>query len=286
MSVAKFVYRMCENRLGCAAARQVVRIIRWLGGLRSSCLPLEALELDAPVAAGLMRLWQRMHWSSGDGMMPADQLLNIYRLAATWPGQGDIVELGSWVGLTTSYLATACGVRGEGHVWAVDTFEGTKEGGASYPSIERFDGSTLEAFGKQISQAGVEKHVSTMVGYTTEMAKEYRGLPIRVLFIDADHSYDGVRADFETWWPHVAPGGLIIFHDYLMADVARFVDEVVGHDGRVACAPGHVVPNVFAVTKKAMNAKSVSSLRLSPGQHVRVGDMKQSSAPLEGAECL
>jgi len=286
MSLAKLVYRLCETRLGCVAARQAVRAIRRLGGLRSYCLPLEALALDAPVVAGLMRLWQRMHWSSGDGMMPADQLLNIYRLAATWPGRGDIAELGSWVGLTTSYLATACAVRGEGHVWAVDTFEGTKEGGDSYPSIERFDGSTLNAFRQQISQAGVEKYISTMMGYTTDMAEEYQGQPIRVLFIDADHSYAGVRADFETWWPHVAPGGLIIFHDYLMADVARFVDEIVGHDECVTCVPGHVVPNVFAVTKQVMKVKSVSSEVLSPRQHFPTEDFNKSSAQLEGAECL
>jgi predicted O-methyltransferase YrrM len=33
------------------------------------------------------------------------------------------------------------------------------------------------------------------------------------LFIDGDHSYDGVRADFENYAPLVRPGGLIAFHD-------------------------------------------------------------------------
>ena len=47
----------------------------------------------------------------------------------------------------------------------------------------------------------------------------------RFLLIDADHSYEGVRRDFEAWSPLVAPGGLIVFHDYLMSEagVARFV---------------------------------------------------------------
>ncbi len=285
MKLAKLAYKMCEHRLACSAARHIVRSVRRLGGLKSYRLPLEALALDAPVAAGLMRLWQRIHWSSGDGMMPADELLNIYRLAASWPGKGDIVELGSWVGLTTSYLATACEVRGEGRVWAVDTFEGTKEGGESYPSIERFDGSTLEAFRNQVAKAGVKKHVSEMVGYTTEMAKQYRGAPIRVLFIDADHSYEGVRADFETWWPHVSPGGLIIFHDYMMADVARFVDEAVGQDGRVTCLPGSVVPNVFAVTKNMVMSTSVSLLALGPERHFRPSERNDSPSQHKGAKC-
>jgi predicted O-methyltransferase YrrM len=37
--------------------------------------------------------------------------------------------------------------------------------------------------------------------------------PIDVLFIDGDHSYDGVRRDFELYTPLVRPGGLVAFHD-------------------------------------------------------------------------
>ncbi len=285
MSAAKLSYRLCEYRLGLAVARRIVNTVRRLGGWRSFCLPLEALTLDAHVAAGLMRLWQRMHWSSGDGMMPADQLLAIYRLAATWPGRGDIVELGSWVGLTTSYLATACAVRGEGHVWAVDTFVGTKEGGEAYPSIERFGGSTLDAFRQQLTQAGVSRQVSTMVGYTTEMAGKYEGNPIRVLFIDADHSYDGVRSDFETWWPHVAPGGLIIFHDYLMDGVAGFVDDVIRHDERVAWAPGQVVSNVVAVTKCVAKKTRAKIVPLASGNSLHLVTTSRTKLPEEKVEC-
>ncbi|RPH56645.1 MAG: class I SAM-dependent methyltransferase, partial [Acidobacteria bacterium] len=34
-----------------------------------------------------------------------------------------------------------------------------------------------------------------------------------VLFIDGDHSYEGVRRDFEMYRPLVREGGLIVFHD-------------------------------------------------------------------------
>jgi predicted O-methyltransferase YrrM len=39
-----------------------------------------------------------------------------------------------------------------------------------------------------------------------------------VLFIDGDHSYEGVSADFEMYAPLVRPGGIIGFHD-IVADV-------------------------------------------------------------------
>jgi len=39
------------------------------------------------------------------------------------------------------------------------------------------------------------------------------GHPLDLLFIDGDHSYDGVKADFANYSPLVRPGGLIVFHD-------------------------------------------------------------------------
>jgi len=34
-----------------------------------------------------------------------------------------------------------------------------------------------------------------------------------LLLIDGDHSYRGVRRDFETYAPLVRPGGMVVFHD-------------------------------------------------------------------------
>lgn len=39
------------------------------------------------------------------------------------------------------------------------------------------------------------------------------GRPIDLLFIDADHSYDAVKRDFDLWAPAVPKYGLIAFHD-------------------------------------------------------------------------
>jgi len=41
------------------------------------------------------------------------------------------------------------------------------------------------------------------------------GQPIDLLFIDGDHTYRGVRADFLEYAPRVRDGGLVVFHDIL-----------------------------------------------------------------------
>jgi cephalosporin hydroxylase len=39
------------------------------------------------------------------------------------------------------------------------------------------------------------------------------GRQIDFLFIDGDHTYNGVKQDYEMYSPLVRPGGLIVFHD-------------------------------------------------------------------------
>lgn len=56
------------------------------------------------------------------------------------------------------------------------------------------------------------------------------GRAVDFLFIDGDHSYAGVKQDFEMYSPLVRPGGLIAFHDVARNDedtqVKVFWDEV------------------------------------------------------------
>jgi cephalosporin hydroxylase len=41
------------------------------------------------------------------------------------------------------------------------------------------------------------------------------GEPVDFLFIDGDHTYEGVKRDFELFAPLVGPGGVVAFHDIL-----------------------------------------------------------------------
>jgi predicted O-methyltransferase YrrM len=45
------------------------------------------------------------------------------------------------------------------------------------------------------------------------VCRETARVPIDFIFIDGDHSYEGLRADWEAWSPLVAPDGIIALHD-------------------------------------------------------------------------
>lgn len=46
-----------------------------------------------------------------------------------------------------------------------------------------------------------------------------------LVFVDGDHSYEGVRADYEHWRGTIPRGGHIVFHD-----AAELGDLSVAHD--------------------------------------------------------
>lgn len=54
-------------------------------------------------------------------------------------------------------------------------------------------------------------------GKSVEMADWVPVSSLALLYIDADHSYEGVLADLRAWAPNVVPGGIIALHDYEMA---------------------------------------------------------------------
>lgn len=48
---------------------------------------------------------------------------------------------------------------------------------------------------------------------TDQAGHSWRGGPVDVVFVDADHSESAVLSDVESWFPHMRRGSLFIFHD-------------------------------------------------------------------------
>lgn len=52
-------------------------------------------------------------------------------------------------------------------------------------------------------------------GKSIEMANRVEDESLGLLYIDADHSYNGVMGDLNAWVPKVRIGGVVAGHDYL-----------------------------------------------------------------------
>lgn len=75
-------------------------------------------------------------------------------------------------------------------------------------------------------------------GDSAKMAFKVDGESLDLCFVDADHSYEGVRRDLVAWYPKVRRGGWISGHDYANNDprfdfsgVKRAVDEFTAEHG-------------------------------------------------------
>ena len=77
-----------------------------------------------------------------------------------------------------------------------------------------------------------ESDYSLIKQYSTNQGalSSARELSINLLVIDGDHSYEGIKYDFDTYFPLLQPGGYVIFDDYNAEEwpgVQKFIDEDV-----------------------------------------------------------
>lgn len=115
------------------------------------------------------------------------------------------VEIGSARGKSACYMGMALKQNKSGHLYAIDPHTKTK-----WNDRESVD--SFEIMHRHLAQLGLEK-VVTIVRDTSESVARNWTQPIDLLFIDGDHSYEGVKRDWDLFTPHVKPFGLVLFHD-------------------------------------------------------------------------
>lgn len=119
------------------------------------------------------------------------------------------VELGTWQGASAIPVARSI-QRWGGTLACVDTWSGElNEDGGSLPNKAPV---MLLSVARRIVEAGLSN--VRLIPAMTGRAVKYWSEPIDFLYIDADHSYEGVTADLRVWFPRVKPGGLILGDDY------------------------------------------------------------------------
>jgi predicted O-methyltransferase YrrM len=212
--------------------RSCVRAIAWpfckTPVITKGCIMVPPLENVLRTIADFLS-WQK-RFCAVEGFLHDLEGYTLLQLAAIGGGVGAVVEIGSYLGRSTAFLAAGSKSTSREKVVAVDHFRGSPEqqAGQAYASATLLsEGTTLHRFQDNLRQLGLEDAVTPLVASSVDAAGQWTG-PIRLLFIDADHSYAESRQDFDLWSQFVVPQGLVCFHDIgIWPGVTQFYEELL-----------------------------------------------------------
>ncbi len=144
-----------------------------------------------------------------DGWLTDKEGRLLYHLAKNCRGHGVIVEIGSWKGKSTIWLAAGAKAGKKIPVYAIDHHKGSPE---HYQWYGAKDIWTFDEFQKNLALAGVADIVIPVVKTSAAAAKDFNQ-PVELIFIDGAHQYELVKLDFELWFPKLIEGGVMVVHD-------------------------------------------------------------------------
>jgi predicted O-methyltransferase YrrM len=160
----------------------------------------------------------RLSAEAAKGFMPPAEGEALFEVAAQYAAVGPIVEIGTYCGKSTIYLAAAASQSGQ-HVVTVDHHRGSEENqpgweyhdaGLVDPAVGLLD--TLPTFRSTLAVSGLERHVIAIIGRSADVAGLWHQ-PLGMLFIDGGHTDAAVTADYVGWAPWVSHGGALAIHD-------------------------------------------------------------------------
>lgn len=148
----------------------------------------------------------------------------------------DVLEVGAYRGLSAWGMAITAK-----SVTSIDTFSAATNG-------QRQTGA-LTTLGAYTSATDRYRYATPIIGTSEAMAWNTLLKPFYdLIFIDANHEYNAVKADIQRWWPRLAAGGIFACHDFGHGDfpgVQQAVDEVLGP----LCLAREVVGTLIWMTK-------------------------------------
>jgi len=152
-----------------------------------------------------------------DGLISREVGEFLYAHASNIPASSNVVELGSYLGKSTCYLATGAQNGNGAQVFAVDAW--SEEVSAWRNRIlERLPSPLYSSVLQQLDKAEVREHVTVIRSLTALAADIYADAldykPVGLLYIDGDHHFEAAVADYRAWHHHLTEEAVVIFDDY------------------------------------------------------------------------
>jgi hypothetical protein len=130
-----------------------------------------------------------------------------------------VLCIGSKWGFIPAVCAMACRDNGRGRVdfvdagYNIDEYGGPGEHWGGVGWWKKCDPK------KYFGRFGLEKYIKLYVMKSEEFKKIDKSSEYGYVHIDGDHSYFGVKKDFENFWPQVKKGGFLAIHDIGSPDI-------------------------------------------------------------------
>jgi len=167
--------------------------------------------------------------------------LVLYKLALQVPRGSSIVEIGSYLGASSCFLAAAA-VERRSNLFCVDTWQNDAMTEGRRDTYQEF-----------LSNTQRYRHVISPIRQRSEDAATEFSRVISFLFVDADHKYDAVVSDLRCWLPKLCSGAWLVLHDWGWAiGVQRAIEELVLP---IQVAKPIILPNLYAVRVKPHNIR-------------------------------
>jgi predicted O-methyltransferase YrrM len=129
------------------------------------------------------------------------------RMVNKYPNKSHFVEVGSWLGKSTVYMAVE--IINSNKDIRFDCVDSWREG--------------FDIFIRNINPLAEVINYHRMP--SVEAAMLYKDKSLDFVFLDAGHTYEDVMNDLISWYPKVKSGGAIAGHDYQGEGVKKAVDE-------------------------------------------------------------
>jgi predicted O-methyltransferase YrrM len=205
------------------------------------------------------------------GWSPVDQLYTLFLLIYSNSHiSGDIIEIGSWCGRSSSVLAMSAKMTGVEQVVCVDLFPNKNDwklnSDGSYSLSINIDGrdykanidqtiwekpfkndilpvyndndNLFETFSRNIRKSGCEELITTIRGDSFDIKKNVDPFfKCKFAFIDGDHDYKAVCNDIKNVEKYLVPGAWICFDDAFSSfeGVNKAIRELIIDNPRYSC---------------------------------------------------
>jgi MMP 1-O-methyltransferase len=170
--------------------------------------------------------WKRA--SVTTGYLSEREARFLMAAAALAPMPGKNLETGSFKGRSTVAIAYVIRELDLGTLVAVDPHTSP----ASTDPDLGGQATSYDDFVANLKSAGVFDRVTIKRAYSHELARQWKD-PIRLLWIDGDHTYEGAKADVSLFKPYLVDGAIVAMHDVLgtfEGSSRVFVEEILDSD--------------------------------------------------------